>query len=132
MSTFDHFTVDEDGDLYFVDRSDDIIKTRGEKVSSVEVENALHDVAGVRQAAVVGIPDELLGEAVRAYVLLDEGVALTELDVIRECRTRLENFMVPRDVVFVTELPHTDSGKVRKKSLSREPLAASRPSRMAG
>ena len=46
MSTFDHFTVDEDGDLYFVDRSDDIIKTRGEKVSSVEVENALHDVAG--------------------------------------------------------------------------------------
>jgi acyl-coenzyme A synthetase/AMP-(fatty) acid ligase len=132
MSTFDHFTVDEDGDLYFVDRSDDIIKTRGEKVSSVEVENALHDVPGVRQAAVVGIPDELLGEAVRAYVLLDEGVALTELDVIRECRTRLENFMVPRDVVFVTELPHTDSGKVRKKSLSREPLAASPPSRMAG
>ncbi len=125
MSTFDHFTVDKDGDLYFVDRSDDIIKTRGEKVSSVEVENALHDVAGVRQAAVVGIPDELLGEAVRAYVLLDEGAALTELDVIRECRTRLENFMVPRDVVFVTELPHTDSGKVRKKSLSREPLAPS-------
>ena len=89
MSTLDHFTVDEDGDLYFVDRSDDIIKTRGEKVSSVEVENALHDVAGVRQAAVVGVPDELLGEAVRAYVLLDEGAALTELDVIRECRTRL-------------------------------------------
>ena len=125
MSTFDHFTVDEDGDLYFVDRSDDIIKTRGEKVSSVEVENALHDIPGVRQAAVIGIPDELLGEAVRAFVLLDEGAALTELDVIRECRTRLENFMVPRDVVFVTELPHTDSGKVRKKSLSREPLAAS-------
>ena len=122
MSTHDHFTVDEDGDLYFVDRSDDIIKTRGEKVSSVEVENALHDVAGIRQAAVIGVPDELLGEAVRAYVLLDEGAALTELDVIRQCRTRLENFMVPREVVFMTELPHTDSGKIRKKSLSREPL----------
>ena len=125
MSTFDHFTIDEDGDLYFVDRSDDIIKTRGEKVSSVEVENALHDMPGVRQAAVIGVPDELLGEAVRAFVLLDEGAALTELEVIRECRTRLENFMVPRDVVFVTELPHTESGKVRKKSLSREPLATS-------
>ena len=130
MSTFDHFTVDEDGDLYFVDRSDDIIKTRGEKVSSVEVENALHDVSGVRQAAVVGIPDELLGQAVRAFVLLDEGAELTELDLIRECRTRLENFMVPRDVVFVTELPHTDSGKVRKKSLPREPLATSPASRL--
>ena len=122
MSTFDHFTIDEDGDLYFVDRSDDIIKTRGEKVSSVEVENAIHDVPGVQQAAVIGVPDELLGEAVRAFVLLDEGARLTELDVIRACRTRLENFMVPREVVFVTELPHTESGKVRKKSLSREPL----------
>jgi amino acid adenylation domain-containing protein len=132
MSTFDHFTVDEEGDLYFVDRSDDIIKTRGEKVSSVEVENALHDVPGVRQAAVIGVPDELLGEAVRAFVMLDEGAALTGLDLIRECRATLENFMVPREVVFVTELPHTESGKVRKKSLSREPLASSPPQRMAG
>jgi amino acid adenylation domain-containing protein len=123
MSTHDHFTIDADGDLYFVDRSDDIIKTRGEKVSSVEVENALHDVSGIRQAAVVGVPDELLGQAVRAFVLLDEGALLTELDVVKECRARLENFMVPRDVVFVTELPHTDSGKIRKKSLPREPLA---------
>lgn len=130
MSTHDHFTVDEEGDLYFIDRSDDIIKTRGEKVSSVEVENALHDVPGVRQAAVVGIPDELLGEAVRAFVLLEEAAELTELDVIKACRARLENFMVPRDVVFVTELPHTDSGKIRKKSLSREPLEASPKSRL--
>jgi long-chain acyl-CoA synthetase len=129
MSTLDHFTLDADGDLYFVDRTDDIIKTRGEKVSSVEVENALHDVSGIRQAAVVGVPDELLGEAVRAFVLLDEGAELTELDVIRECRSRLENFMVPRDVVFMTELPHTDSGKIRKKSLPREPLPRS-PSRL--
>ena len=131
MSTHDHFTVDEDGDLYFVDRSDDIIKTRGEKVSSVEVENALHDVPGIRQAAVVGVPDELLGQAVRAFVLLDEGAELTELDVIKACRTRLENFMVPRDVVFMTELPHTDSGKIRKKSLPREPLATSPASRLS-
>ena len=123
MSTHDHFTVDDEGDLYFVDRSDDIIKTRGEKVSSVEVENALHDVPGIRQAAVVGVPDELLGQAVRAFVLLDEGARLTERDVIKECRSRLENFMVPRDIVFVSELPHTDSGKIRKKSLPREPLA---------
>ena len=50
--------------------------------------------------------------------------------MIRECRTRLENFMVPRDVVFMAELPHTDSGKVRKKSLSREPLSKSRLERL--
>jgi acyl-CoA synthetase (AMP-forming)/AMP-acid ligase II len=117
MSTHDHFTVDADGDLYFVDRSDDIIKTRGEKVSSVEVENVLHDLEGVRQAAVVGVPDELLGQAVRAFVVLQDGATLTEKDLVRACRARLENFMVPRDVLFVDELPHTDSGKIRKKSL---------------
>lgn len=117
LCTYDHFTVDADGDLYFVDRSDDIIKTRGEKVSSVEVENALHEISGIRQAAVVGVADDLLGQAVRAYVVLQEGTELNEREIIRACRSKLENFMVPRDVVLVEELPQTESGKVRKKSL---------------
>lgn len=122
LCTHDHFTVDADGDLYFVDRSDDVIKTRGEKVSSVEVENALHSIPGVRLAAVVGVPDPLLGQAVRAYVVLDDGADLDEQAVVRACRSQLENFMVPQEVVFVTELPRTESGKVRKKSLPRDPL----------
>lgn len=117
LCTNDHFTIDEDGLLYFVGRTDDIIKTRGEKVSTVEVENVLHALVGVRQAAVVGVPDELFGEAVRAYVVLDGNHALTEDDILRFARTRLENFMVPREVVIVDELPHTDSGKIRKRSL---------------
>jgi long-chain acyl-CoA synthetase len=117
LCTHDNFTVDEDGLLYFVGRTDDIIKTRGEKVSPLEVENVLHAVPGVTQAAVVGVPDDVLGEAVRAFVVLREDAELTEQDVIRACRERLENFMVPRDVLFVPELPQTDTGKVRKKSL---------------
>ena len=117
LCTKDHFTVDEDGLLYFVGRIDDIVKTRGEKVSTVEVENVLHALAGVKQAAVVGVPDELLGEAVRAYVVLDGSAALTQEDILRFARTKLENFMVPREVVIVDELPHTESGKVRKRSL---------------
>jgi long-chain acyl-CoA synthetase len=113
----DHFTVDDDGFLYFVGRTDDIIKTRGEKVSPVEVENSLFDVDGVKEAAVVGVPDDVLGEAIRAFVVLDDGAALTEQDVIASCRTRLENFMVPREVVFLDALPTTATGKVRRKSL---------------
>jgi acyl-coenzyme A synthetase/AMP-(fatty) acid ligase len=113
----DHFTVDDDGFMYFVGRTDDIIKTRGEKVSPVEVENSLFDVDGVKEAAVVGVPDDVLGEAIRAFVVLDDGVALTEQDVIAACRTRLENFMVPREVVFLDALPTTATGKVRRKSL---------------
>jgi long-chain acyl-CoA synthetase len=117
LCTYDHFTVDADGDLYFVDRSDDIIKTRGEKVSSVEVENAIHEIDGVRHAAVIGVPDDLLGQAVRAYVVLQEDAKLTEQEIMRICRSKLENFMVPRDVVLVDQLPQTESGKIRKKSL---------------
>jgi long-chain acyl-CoA synthetase len=113
----DHFTLDDEGFLYFVGRTDDIIKTRGEKVSPVEVENSLFDVDGVKEAAVVGVPDDVLGEAIRAFVVLDEGAALTEQDVIAACRTRLENFMVPREVVFLDALPTTATGKVRRKSL---------------
>jgi len=122
LCTHDFFTMDADGDLYFVGRSDDIIKTRGEKVSPVEVENVLHRIGGVREAAVIGVPDELLGEAIRAFIVLDDGAALTEQQVKRECMTRLESFMVPRDVVFVPELPKTTTAKVSKRLLRAMPV----------
>lgn len=117
LCTHDRFRTDEDGFLYFVGRSDDIIKTRGEKVSPIEVENVLHGIPGIREAAVLGVPDEVLGQAVRAYVALDEGAALSEKEIQRICLARLENFMVPREVVFLRELPKTPTGKIRKQSL---------------
>ncbi len=113
----DLFRMDEDGYLYFVGRNDDIIKTRGEKVSPVEVENALHGINGILDAAVLGVHDDTLGQAIRAFVSLEEGADLTEKQVIKECMARLENFMVPQEVVFLDELPKTSSGKIRKKSL---------------
>lgn len=122
LSTNDHFTADDDGLLYFVGRSDDVIKTRGEKVSAVEVENALHTIDGVGQAAVVGVPDELLGQAIKAFIVLEESVTLTEAEILLALRSRLESYMVPKEVVLVDELPHTESGKVRKRSLLEEPV----------
>ena len=124
LCTHDHFTIDEDGFLYFVGRSDDIIKSRGEKVSPAEVENALYAIAGVREAAVIGVPDELLGEAVHAYVAVEDGSGLTERDVIAACRERLESFMVPARVVFLEELPKTASGKIRKTGLEESAPSA--------
>jgi acyl-coenzyme A synthetase/AMP-(fatty) acid ligase len=117
LCTHDHFTVDDAGLLYFVGRTDDIIKTRGEKVSTLELENILHAIGGVRQAAVVGVPDELLGQAVRAYVVLEDGAALTEPDILRIVRSKVENYMVPRELIVLDELPHTESGKVQKSRL---------------
>jgi amino acid adenylation domain-containing protein len=117
LCTHDLFRTDQDGFLYFVGRSDDIIKSRGEKVSPVEVENVLAGIPGIKEAAVVGVPDDLLGQAVRAYVVLDPGHTMDARAFRRACMARLENYMVPRDVIFLDELPKTGSGKVRKKSL---------------
>jgi long-chain acyl-CoA synthetase len=117
LCTHDHFTVDEEGLLYFVGRTDDIIKTRGEKVSTIEVENVLHAVEGVQQAAVVGVPDELTGHAIRAYVGLEDGAHLSEHDIRVFAREKLESYMVPSEVFILDELPHTESGKIRKRTL---------------
>ena len=120
LCTHDHFTIDEDGYLTFVDRSDDMIKTRGEKVSSVEVENALHEISGIRAVAVVGVPDDVLGQAIHAYVVLEDDSSLTEREIIRLSRSTLEGFMVPQEVRLVSQLPQTESGKIRKQSLLRD------------
>jgi acyl-CoA synthetase (AMP-forming)/AMP-acid ligase II len=117
LCTHDLFTVDADGDLFFVSRSDEIIKTRGEKVSPVHVENVLFSVDGIKEAAVVGIPDDLLGQAIRAYIVPDEGATVDEAAVLRICRERLESFAVPHEVRVIEELPKTPSGKVRRRSL---------------
>jgi long-chain acyl-CoA synthetase len=117
LCTHDVFTMDDDGYLYFVGRTDDIIKTRGEKVSPIEVENALYRIPGVREAAVIGVPDDMLGEAIRAFIVLTDGATLTAPEVKKACLATLESFMVPRDIVFVAELPKTSNAKVRKKSL---------------
>jgi len=120
LCTQDWFRMDDEGFLYFVGRSDDIIKTRGEKVSPVEVENALYGIPGIMEAAVVGCPDELLGEAIHAYVRLAEGAKLTEQEIKKACLSQLENYMVPSEVFFLSQLPKTASGKIQKKDLQRE------------
>jgi long-chain acyl-CoA synthetase len=114
----DLFRTDSEGWLYFVSRRDDIIKSRGEKVSPREVENVLHSIEGVYEVAVVGVADDVLGQAVKAYVTLKPGVQLTEREVIRHCLARLESFMAPKFVEFVDELPKTDTGKIKKTGLS--------------
>lgn len=112
----DLFRTDEDGFFYYVSRKDDIIKCRGEKVAPREVENVLYTLPGVQDASVVGIPDPLLGQAVKAFVVTADP-SLTEAAVIAHCKARLEDFMVPQQVEFRSELPKTDNGKIRKLDL---------------
>ncbi len=113
----DLFRADDEGYLYFVARKDDIIKSRGEKVAPKEVENILYALDGVAEAAVIGVPDPVLGEAIKAFVVTD-GRELTAAEVLAHCRANLEDFMVPRQVEFLTELPKTESGKIKKTGLA--------------
>ncbi len=122
LCTHDFFRLDDAGLLYFVSRSDDLIKTRGEKVSPLEVENVLYELPGVREAAVIGVPERLLGEAVRAYVVLEPNAALGEREIKRACLERLGAVKTPGEIVFVESLPKTASGKIRRQGL-REALS---------
>ena len=115
--TGDLFRTDADGYFYFVGRKDDIIKSRGEKVAPKEIENVLHALPGVVAAAVVGVPDPLMGEAVKAFIVVN-GAPLTETEVLAHCRRHLEDFMVPKYVEFRPELPITPSGKIKKTGLA--------------
>jgi amino acid adenylation domain-containing protein len=117
LHTGDFCRLDEEGYLYFVGRMDDIIKSRGEKVAPKEVESALMNVQGVKEAAVVGVADEILGQAVKAFVVLEQGVSLSEKDLQKECQKRLEGFMVPKYIVFLPDLPKTTTGKIKKTDL---------------
>jgi acyl-coenzyme A synthetase/AMP-(fatty) acid ligase len=117
LCTNDWFRMDEDGDLYFIGRSDDIIKTRGEKVSPVEVENVVHGINGVLEVAVIGEPDEILGEAIKCFIVLEEGANISIRDIKKICTEQLENFMVPKYLEIVAELPKTNTGKIAKSGL---------------
>ncbi|MEY2953941.1 MAG: hypothetical protein RLZZ401_2028 [Pseudomonadota bacterium] len=118
LYTGDLCRQDDEGYLYFVARMDDVIKSRGEKVAPKEVENALMNIPGVKEAAVIGVPDEVLGQAVKAFVVLEQGTDLSEKQLQKECQSRLENFMVPKWVALVDSLPKTDTGKIKKTGLA--------------
>jgi acyl-CoA synthetase (AMP-forming)/AMP-acid ligase II len=118
LYTGDLFRRDEAGYYYFVARQDDIIKSRGEKVSPREVENALYALEGVLDAAVVGVPHPLLGQAVKAVIVVKAGCSLEARDVQRHCAANLEDFMVPSIVEFRDELPKNERGKVLKRELT--------------
>jgi long-chain acyl-CoA synthetase len=114
--TGDLFRKDEEGFHYFVGRKDDMIKSRGEKVAPKEIENTLYAIDGVIEAAVIGVPDPILGQAIKAFIVKGQ-VAITEVDVMAHCLANLEDFMVPKFVEFCSELPKTPSGKIKKSEL---------------
>ena len=95
-----------------------MFKSKGEKISPKEIEHVLYEIEAVAEAAVVGVPDEIDGMAVKAVVAPRSGATLTEAEVRKHCRARLESYMLPRHVEIRESLPKTDSGKIRKAALA--------------
>ena len=117
LHTGDLFRTDANGLLYFVERRDDMIKVRGEKVAPRYIEEVIARLRGVSEVSVYGVPDDLCGEAVVASVRPADGSALTADEVRRHCLAHLEPFMVPKVVDIRSTLPTSANGKVSRRAL---------------
>lgn len=125
LRTGDYFRMDDEGFLYFVGRKDDMINCKGERVSPQEIEECIFALDAVAEVAVVGVPDEIFGQAIKAYVVIHEGQLLKESDVLRICSQSLEAYMIPKFIAFTEELPRTANGKVNKSLLRQSEVLAS-------
>jgi fatty-acyl-CoA synthase len=121
LRTGDLAVVDSEGYLTIVDRAKDLIVSGGENIASVEVEHALVAHPAVREAAVIGVPDERWGEVPRAFVSLVDGATADEAELIAWVRERLAGFKVPKSVVILPELPVGGTGKIQKQALRDRP-----------
>jgi acyl-CoA synthetase (AMP-forming)/AMP-acid ligase II len=119
LHTGDFFKKDEEGFLYFISRKDDMIKTGGERVSPKEIENTLCRMEGVTEAAAIGVPDDVLGQAIQVFVVVKPSLSLTVKNVARFCQENFELFMVPKHIEIRKKLPKTANGKIDKKKLIR-------------
>ncbi len=120
LHTGDLAKVDDEGFIYIVDRSKDMIISGGFNIYPTEVEQALYAHPAVYEACVVGVPDEAWGEAVKAVVVLRPGSQASEDELVRHCREVLADFKKPRSIEFVGELPRNPNGKISRKAV-REP-----------
>ncbi|MFC0434080.1 AMP-binding protein [Kutzneria buriramensis] len=123
--TGDGGSIDDEGHVVISDRRKDVIITGGENVSSIEVEDCLFSHPAVAEVAVIGVPDEKWGETIKALVVLADGAAVGEAELIAHCKRRLAGYKAPTSVEFRESIPRTATGKIQKYKL-REPYWSGR------
>ncbi|OGP69218.1 MAG: hypothetical protein A2169_06145 [Deltaproteobacteria bacterium RBG_13_47_9] len=117
LHTGDLGKFDEDGYLYIVDRKDDMIISGGVNIYPREVEEVLYEHPSVLEASVIGVPDDYWGEAVKAFIVLRPGAAVSEAEIIKFCGEHLAGYKKPKKVEFWGELPKSPQGKILKKAI---------------
>ncbi|PYE19974.1 acyl-CoA synthetase (AMP-forming)/AMP-acid ligase II [Williamsia limnetica] len=118
LHTGDIGTIDAKGNLTITDRLKDMYICGGFNVYPAEIEQVLSRINGVTEVAVIGVPDDRLGEVGRAYITTAAGASIDEASVISHAREKLANFKIPRSVVFIEEFPRNAAGKILKRELS--------------
>ena len=118
LYTGDLARTDEEGFIYIVDRKKDIIKTGGNRISPREIENVVRHMPGIHDCAVVGIPDQILGEAIKLFVVPRENEVTPE-EVLNFCKQHLSPFKMPKYIELIGALPYTPSGKIKRELLRR-------------
>ena len=119
--------LDTDGYLFIVDRKKDLIKTSGYQVWPREIEEIISAHPSVAEVGVVGLPDRMRGETVKAFIVLRPGTTATEAELKTFCRDRLAPYKVPSQFEFVSDLPKTQVGKVLRRALKEQELAKGEP-----
>jgi acyl-CoA synthetase (AMP-forming)/AMP-acid ligase II len=124
LSSGDVGHFDADGRLFVDGRDDEMIVSGGENVFPREVEDLLADLDGIDEVAVIGVDDEQFGQRLKAFVVLEDGAALTEADLAAHVKTNLASYKTPREVEFLDELPRNATGKVLKRELRERPASS--------
>jgi long-chain acyl-CoA synthetase len=124
LRTGDMARIDEEGYLFIVGRKSEMIKSGAHRISPKEIEEVILEIAGIHEVAVLGVKDEIMGEVIHAYVVLKENHPLDAKVISAYCSKNLPPYKVPKTLHFVSTLPKTPSGKVKKHELRREDLDA--------
>jgi crotonobetaine/carnitine-CoA ligase len=132
LRTGDCGSMDEEGFFYFLDRNVNMIKRSGENISCIEIENMLTAHPDVAEAAVVGVPDPIHDEAVKAFVVPKQGKRMAAEDILASLTPRLAQFKLPSFIEIRTSLPHTSTGKVRKYQLKPDAVIECGEERVSG
>jgi len=120
LHTGDIAKIDEDGYIYIIERKDDMIIRGGENIYPREVEEILYRHPAVAEAAVIGAPDALMGQAVHAFVVLKAGQTATEAELIEHCAASIAKFKAPKSVSFLDALPKNPIGKILRRELKKK------------
>ena len=123
----DYVSVDEDGYFWFVSREDDIIKSSGYRIGPEEIEVTLASHPAVADVGVIGVPDEVRGQIAKAFVVLKPGQSLSPEELIAFCKGKIATYKLPREIVIVSELPRTPTGKLLRRVLKQKEPATQQP-----